>query len=650
MSPRSRRPFTREPRSRIRRAPGDFVAIFTGLLLLALLGTGIWWQVWHTNRIYTGVSVSGVPIGGQTRAAALERLEEAHLRYSMPAITVQYGGQQWPITAEHVHAQADLLEAINRAYLVGRQGPYTARLGVQMDAVFGGVDLTPTYYMDPSQLRHAVNQIAADVRRAPRPAAQIGDTTLAAEAGLDVDVEMTVQSLLAQLRDRTNNRAINAPLHVINIATDTGTVAPATDATANAPAATGTSDTGASDTDTSGTDTVDTGAPQNGSATALTSASSAIGPLLLQGSAYGLEFALDAATVRSMLLSENPLVVDQDKVRAMLIRWSEQINISPRDARLRFDRATNSPVVVQTSRPGRQLDVDGTASAIQVALSTGSDSAPMTIRSVAPAVDSNRIHEMGIQELVGSGTSYFAGSSEARIRNIEISAAKFDGVVIPPNGIFSFNHYVEDVSAANGFEDSLIIWGDRTAVGIGGGICQTSTTVFRAAFFSGMPIVERYNHGYIVDWYGEPGLDATIYTPTVDFRFRNDTDAYLLIEAVVDRTNGVQTFNFYGTKPNRTVTISDPIITDVEPAPPPLYTVDDSLAPGQQRQVEWQKQGMTVRYERTITENGVSRTEPLVSRYQPWRAIYLVGPGFDIPETQTEPEPEPEEAALLTDD
>jgi vancomycin resistance protein YoaR len=616
MRPPARESFSRMPRRRIRRSPGDFAAILTGLLLLSLVGFALWWQVWHVNRIYTGVSVAGVSIGGVSRSAALERLEDALLRHPLPPISVQYGSQQWPITADHVRARADLVGAVNQAYLVGRQGASGARIGAQFDALLGGVDITPAYDIDPSHLRHVVNQIAAEVRRAPRAEARIGDTVVAAEPGLDVDVEMTVQTLLAQLRDGANGGAVHTPLHVVTIAPATGE-----------------------------TDAAAAGSPERTETTQLAghAAAPSLTPLLLRDAAYGLEFGLDPATIRGLLLSENPLAVDENKVRDLLIQWSEQINISPRDARLRFDRSTNSPVVLQTSRPGRQLDVEMTVSAIQVAITTGSDSAPLTIRSVPPAVDSNRIAEMGIRELVGSGTTYFAGSSAARVRNIVISAEKFDGVVIPPNGIFSFNHYVEDVSAANGFEDSLVIWGDRTAVGIGGGICQVSTTVFRAAFLSGMPIVERYNHGYVVDWYGEPGLDATIYTPTVDFRFRNDTGAYLLIEPVVDTANGVHTFNFYGTKPDRTVTVGNPIITDVEPAPPPLFTVDHSLAPGQREQVDWAKQGMTVRIDRTITENGVSRTESLISRYQPWRAIYLVGPDADIPETTGE------ETALLRD-
>lgn len=238
---------------------------------------------------------------------------------------------------------------------------------------------------------------------------------------------------------------------------------------------------------------------------------------------------------------------------------------------------------------------------------------------------------MGIRELVASGTTYFAGSSAARVRNIEVAAAQFEGVVIPPGKLFSFNQLVEDVSSANGFEDSLIIWGDQTAVGVGGGVCQVSTTVFRAAYEAGLPIVERYNHGYVVSWYGEPGLDATIYTPTVDFKFRNDTSAYLLVDPVVDSVNGVITFNLYGTKPDRVVKIAEPAVSDIVEPEPAIYKVDEDLAPGQQEQVEWQKEGKTVEVTRTIIENGESRTDTITSKYQPWQAVYLVGPGTQVP-------------------
>ena len=105
----------------------------------------------------------------------------------------------------------------------------------------------------------------------------------------------------------------------------------------------------------------------------------------------------------------------------------------------------------------------------------------------------------------------------------------------------------------------------------GGGVCQVSTTVFRAALEAGFPLLERYNHGYVVSWYGDPGFDATIYTPYVDFRFLNDTDAHLLIQPVVDSVAGILTFRFYGTKPDREVLISEAEYEDVKQPGDPVY-------------------------------------------------------------------------------
>ncbi|HMN27285.1 MAG TPA: VanW family protein, partial [Caldilineaceae bacterium] len=358
-------------------------------------------------------------------------------------------------------------------------------------------------------------------------------------------------------------------------------------------------------------------------------------PLRVVDEGSQLALAIDGATLSQISSAHDPSPIDESALRALLDNWAAQIDLAPRDARLRFDPSTGALTVIQSSAHGRRLDIDATAAAVREALTSGATTARLAVEDVAPAVDADHIAEMGIRELVASGTTYFKGSSAARIRNIEVAAAKFDGVVIPPNGVFSFNKIVENVTSANDFEDSLIIYGDQTVVGVGGGVCQVSTTVFRAAYAAGLPIVERYNHGYIVDWYGEPGLDATIFTPSVDFRFRNDTGAYLLVEPLMDGANGVLTFNLYGTKPNRVVTIGAPVQSEIKEAPPPTYVVDESLAPGQKKQVEWAKPGMTVAVQRTIVENGTTRTDTLTSRYVPWRAQYLVAPGADIPATPT---------------
>jgi vancomycin resistance protein YoaR len=603
-------------RGRIRRSPLDFAALFLLLAALFLVTLVALWQVWHINRIYSGVTVAGIPVGGLTRAVAQARLQ-AELgsasgaqadAVALPPVSLTWGERTWTLDPMQLHAQPDLAAAVNDAYLVGRTGRPGDRLAHQLAAFVGQESITPDLAYDDALLAEAVAGVAASLNREARPARQIGAIQTAAQSAVTVDEAATRAALVQALAAAPAGR----PLQVHVIATESAP--PAADPAQPAPA--------------------------------VELVPAVAEPLLLSSAAYGLEFAIDPATLSGMVASAPPLTFDQDKLRAWLEDIAAEVDLPARDARLRFNPATGGVMVIQESLPGRRLDVEATMNAISAGAASGSTRAELAVAEVAPAVDANRVAEMGIRELVASGSTYFAGSSADRIRNIEVAAEKFDGVVVPPGEVFSFNRYVEDVSAANGFEDALVIWGDRTAVGIGGGVCQVSTTVFRAAYLGGFPIVERYNHGYVVDWYGEPGLDATIFTPSVDFKFRNDTSAYLLIEPVVDAANGVMTFNFYGTRPDRQVTVSDPKISDVIEPPAPLYERDESLAAGSQKQVDWAKQGMNVVVERTIVQDGTTRTDTLNSKYQPWRAVYLVGPGVEIPATPTPAAPPAEANAV----
>lgn len=579
-------------RRRLERSPVDFAVLFFVLLLLAAVGGFIGWQFWHVNRIYGGVQVAGVAVGGMTRAAALRTLTEHVEAYPAPAVSLYYQDQQWPLASEQLATQTDLLGAVNQAYLVGRQGGWVQRAVSQIGALWGRTDIRPTTTFDPTHLQQAVSAIAGQVRHPGQAARQLGDVALPAVPGVEVDVAATLNQLLTTLQENPATALVRLPLATVDLP---------------APAAV---------------------APTAAETVALASFPA---PVQLSDERYGLQLALDPVLLRQFMPHSDPFQLDEAALRQKLTAWAQQLDIAPQDARLRFNPNTGGVTVLQQSQMGRRLDVEATLASVRETLAAHGTQAKLVMVEAPPPVDMNRIAEMGIRELVASGVSYFKGSSAARVRNIIVAAEKFEGLVIPPGEIFSFNEGVEDVSAANGFEDSLIIWGDQTATGVGGGVCQVSTTLFRAAYNGGLSIVERYNHGYVVGWYGEPGLDATIYTPSVDFRFRNDTNAYLLVDPVVDVDNGVMAFNFYGTKPNRQVTISEPVQSEVKEPAPPEYRVDESLAPGQQKQVEWEQKGMTVTVTRTIVENGTTRTDTVVSRYQPWRAVYLVAPGTEIP-------------------
>lgn len=577
-----------------RRTSADFAVLW--LIIVVMIGVGLFagWQFWHTDRIFTGVSVDGVPVGGMTRARAMEQLQARLTPYPFPPVRLEYEGKQWILSSAQVTPRVELMASVNEAYLVGRNERGFSKVRSQWQALLGERNIQPLVQFDEDLVRRQVGQIAAEVRQPGRAAMQIGSVAIPAQTGVDVDVDTTARLVMDALGRR----------QTATIALSTRPVQPPDAVTASPNA----------------------GGPQV-----------VRQPITLRHDASGLMMALDAPMLAKIAPSADASLLDEGTLRDVVAGWAAQIAIPAQDARLRFNTVTAQVEVVQPSLMGRRLNVETTLENIRQALATNQSQAPLPVESVAPAVDSNRIAEMGIRELVASGSSYFKGSSLARMRNIEVATEKFEGVVIPPGGIFSFNKLVETVSAANGFEDSAIIWGDQTMIGVGGGVCQVSTTVFRAALNAGFPIVERYNHGYVVSWYGAPGMDATIYTPSVDFKFRNDTNAYLLVQPSTDTINGVNTFNFYGTKPNRQVTIGEPVITDVKEPGAPVYRVDESLSTGQKRQVEYAQRGMTVTVERTVSENGQTRVDKIVSKYQPWNAVFLVGPGTDVPQSTATP-------------
>lgn len=246
-----------------------------------------------------------------------------------------------------------------------------------------------------------------------------------------------------------------------------------------------------------------------------------------------------------------------------------------------------------------------------------------------PKVTTEKVNNLGIKELIAKGTSTFTGSIPNRIYNLTLAASRTNGVLIAPGETFSFNKTIGDVSKLTGYKEAYVIQNGKTVLGDGGGVCQVSTTLFRAAINAGLPIVERNQHAYRVAYYEQdsgPGIDAAIYTPNIDLKFKNDTGHYLLIQSFVEPQSYRLTYEIYGTKDGRSVVISDPVITSQTPAPEPIYQDDPTLPKDQIKQVDFSAPGATVYFTRTVERNGKTLIdEKFTSRYRPWQAIYLKG-------------------------
>lgn len=246
-----------------------------------------------------------------------------------------------------------------------------------------------------------------------------------------------------------------------------------------------------------------------------------------------------------------------------------------------------------------------------------------------PAIKTDQVNTLGIKELIGKGESNFAGSIPNRIFNMKKAAGYMNGLLVGPGETFSFNKYVGDISAVGGYRQAYVIKEGRTVLGDGGGVCQVSTTLFRAILAAGLPIEERTAHAYRVHYYEEdrqPGFDATIFTPDVDLKFKNDTLAYILIQTTVDEANTKLVFELYGTSDGRKVEISKARVWDVAPPPPALYQDDPTLARGVVRQVDFSAWGAKAAFDWKVTRGSeVLQERTFYSNYRPWQAVFLKG-------------------------
>ena len=243
--------------------------------------------------------------------------------------------------------------------------------------------------------------------------------------------------------------------------------------------------------------------------------------------------------------------LDQNKVFLYVDNLAKGIDQTAVNAVL---SVVNGQVVVSTKEQiGRSVDRKDAISGIQQAV-TGDRVATLKISTVKPDIRSDNLAELGLTELISTGWTDFSGSPVNRTHNIQTGASKFNGVIIKPDEDFSFNKALGAVDASTGYLPELVILVDKTVPEFGGGLCQVSSTAFRAALNAGLPILERHAHAYPVGYYKPYGVDATIYLPTPDLRWQNDTGKYIIIQTRIEGKKLY--FDFYGTKKPGTIKFS----------------------------------------------------------------------------------------------
>jgi vancomycin resistance protein YoaR len=593
--------------------------LITGAILFAfvLLAMVMVHQTQFNGLIFPGVSAYGVPLGGLSRQEALDAIQKRYTYGSQAVFTFRDGAKSWQMKAADLGVKYDPQTTVDEAYGVGRNGGLVRGLLDQWSAWTAGRAVQPQIVYDQSYAARFLTSLAAQLNQPMQDATILvtGTTvkTTPSQVGRTLDIDATL-GLLRQVILNMNTGA-EIPLVIKEVLPE---LTSSEDAAAKVRAAV-----------SSAIQLYDDSAKPTAGPWQIT-------PDFI-GGLISIQRIQDSETTAHYDVSAN-----LTPLRTVIQNLATTLKVDPVSARFIFNTNTNQLEPIKDSVNGRSLNVDGTLKRIEdVLFKTDVRRVPLAFIEEVPPVNSRATaKDLGITQLIVSATTYFYGSSPERKTNIQVAASRFHGLVIAPGEVFSFNNYLGDVSPETGYETGLVIFGNQTIKGVGGGVCQVSSTAFQAAFFAGFPINERYAHGYRVGYYESGvatvdgvatktglGMDATVYGPIIDFKFTNDTPYYLLIETYFVAAQQSLTFKFYSTSTGRTVTKDGPVTANPVAHGPAIYEPTADLAPGQSRQVDYAVDGLDVRVYRTITQNGqvIRSKEEFYSHYLPWQARFQVG-------------------------
>ena len=325
--------------------------------------------------------------------------------------------------------------------------------------------------------------------------------------------------------------------------------------------------------------------------------------------------------------------VNREKGKTLVSDLAEGINREAQNARFEF--ADGKVKEFTPAKDGVRVQEEETVKQVAEALKTLIETEEKTVavqltaERTKPETQNQDVNNLGINELIGRGESIYRGSIPGRIHNLSLAASRLNGILIKPGEEFSFNRAVGDISQGTGYQQAYVIKEGKTILDDGGGVCQTSTTFFRAALNAGLPITERHQHSYRVSYYengSKPGYDAAIYLPNIDLRLKNDTPAHILIQTINDRQNAKLIFEFYGTNDGRQAETLNYRQWDPRPAPPDLYQDDPTLPVGTTKQIERSVPGLKTAFDYKVTRGEETIFEKtFYSNFRPWQAVYLRG-------------------------
>jgi vancomycin resistance protein YoaR len=476
--------------------------------ILAILVAADYWM--NSGKIYRGVEVGSVPLGGKSPAEA-EAVVRERATGALKEIEL-LGPEEFSFSAKEMGVNFDVDATVEEAYAVGRKGGIMERLSHRAKAAYGTVRIEPKVEYRRELAKKRVREVAASLNEKPREAAVsiVGPEVELDESreGYRIDEKRTMESVDAAVADMTGEARIVG-----------GVLEPK----------------------------VTTQAAEKAAGKARRAMD---GQVVLR--ADGQYWTLSPADIGSVLDVETrgrevEVNLDRERLEDSLANVFTTLTTEPVEA----DYAVNGTrVSVSPGQEGKKVEKEKLLDGLAAGLFDGKREYQVPVVVSEPDFTTEEAEAMKPTDLLGEyDTNYLTyDDSPGRVKNLKIASSAVDGVLVAPGEVFSFNAHAEPLR--DQYADTKVIIKGRVDTAEGGGLCQVSSTLYMAANLAGIDVTERHPH-YAELPYIRPGFDATVWFGALDMQFRNDTEGYILVREWVDESTGNVHAQIWG-RPNGT--------------------------------------------------------------------------------------------------
>lgn len=602
------------------------IVLATLVFIAVISGLSIWTaqlvlEQSYRGHIFPGVSIRGVQVGDLPIDDARKAVEARYAEFLAQPVVLSYEGRSWTPTLAELGVTLQIDQAIDQALAAGRGTNPLAELRALPLLGGGAIEIPLRVTVDQAVMQSYLMSRTDGVERPAVDAALQLDGTSVSWRPSVVGTQVLFDEMVLELTQSVET------LDPASVALRTRRLEPMiADDAARA-------------------------------AQAEISAFLA-GPLRLQIADETFEWTVEdlARLVRversAGEVASFDVTLDQGLLQEKIASIADATEVSGEMPRLSWN--SGDLKIARAGTPDQRIDEAQVLALVNEAMQQPADQRTLSLvrSAVPPPITADNLQTLGIDQLIGVGRSDFKGSAAYRITNIEAGMRLLDGILIPPGEEFSFNTSIGSIDESNGFVEGYAIIQNRTQLEWGGGICQDSTTVFRAAFWAGLPITERWGHSFYISWYdryafGEfgdgPGMDATIFTGGPDLKFLNDTGNWLLMETYVDASRSLAEVRLYGTEIGRSVELIGPETSNRTPAPTePVYVAVEDRPIGSPRQSDTARGGMQITFTRVVKQGGVEvERREFLTRFRPWPDIFEYNPADLGPDGKPKPTPTP---------